>query len=108
MSSDLEKAPWTDPSVEVVGRQALQHLAVVLGVHVGSLTQNLTPNCDLAVRQLDIMCRDLREVADAQLLREMDSGTLLITLNTYCVQMARCSVIDPARVARVLGVTAAQ
>ncbi len=95
------------PSAEVVRRQALQHLASVLGVPQGSLSPTLSLNTELGVTQFDVMCRELKEVADEQLLREMEFGTLLITLHTYCAQMVRCSQIDPAKVARVLGVAGA-
>jgi len=96
-----------DSHDERVRQQALQHLARVLGVEKESLEQAPLPDSELARRQLDTMQRELEAVADAQLLREMTAGTLLIWVGTYCAQMVRCSRIDPARVARVIGETPA-
>lgn len=104
MPINVKQLDPDDAADEIVRRQALLHLAAVLGVETTSLLPMPSLHPDLGVRQFDIIRRELEEVADAQLLSEMTAGTLLTSLDMYCVQMARCSRIDSVKVARVLGV----
>jgi hypothetical protein len=86
-----------------VYRQAMRHLADALGVQESELARTPWPDAAANRAQFALMMRDLKEVADKQLLFEMEFGTLLVTLHMYGAQMVRCSAIDPARVDRVLG-----
>jgi hypothetical protein len=85
-----------------VYRQAMRHLADALGVQESELARMPWPDSAANKAQFALMKRDLKEVADKQLLFEMEFGTLLVTLHMYGAQMVRCSAIDPAKVDRVL------
>lgn len=91
---------------ESIRQAASRHLAAVLGVPEASLARMPFPKSPLVDRQFEVIQRELLEVGDEQLRREMQFGTLLLTLHMYCVQMARCHAMDPGKVERVLGMTA--
>lgn len=105
------KKPAAASLEEIVRRRALRHLAEVFDVPEWTLSlgarfgQELTasPVSDFKANQFDIVDRDIKDVADRQLLKEMAQGKLVIqTVGDYCEHMVRCSSTNPEEVVRVL------
>lgn len=58
---------------------------------------------DFRMNELDQLNDDIRDVADRQILKELDSGSLVIrTVFDYCNHMIRCVRLKPEEVGRVL------
>lgn len=58
---------------------------------------------DFKLNEFDILLEDIREVADKQIEKELNSGAMLIrTVGDYCEHMVRCYRTKPTEVARVL------
>ncbi|WCM91432.1 hypothetical protein M5C99_13550 [Acidovorax sp. NCPPB 2350] len=97
---------------EVIHSHSLKHLAEVFGVPEASLALDARfgeelkadPASDFKANQFDIIDGDIKDVADKQLLKEMEQGKLIIrTVHDYCQYMIKCSRINPKKVALVLG-----
>lgn len=107
----VKRSAMAIPPEEVVRRYSLQRLAEVFGVSEASLSLSARfggdlkagPASDFKVNQFDIVDRDIKDVADKQILKEMAQGKLVIrTVGDYCDHMVRCSKINPEEVSYVL------
>lgn len=59
---------------------------------------------DFRYNELDQVLHDLRDVADREICKELDAGTVLIqTVGDYCEHMVRCYKTKPKDVAMLLG-----
>jgi hypothetical protein len=107
----VKRSAMVIPPEEVVRRYSLRRLAEVFGVSEASLSLNARfgeelkadPPSDFKANQFDIVDRDIKDVADKQILKEMVQGKLVIrTVGDYCDHMVRCSKINPEEVSYVL------
>jgi hypothetical protein len=58
---------------------------------------------DFKANEFEQLDRDIKDVADRQILKELSSGTLVIrTVGDYCDHMVRCYRVNPKEVMRVL------
>jgi hypothetical protein len=98
-------------SEQIIRQYSLRRLAEVFGVPEASLSHNArfgheliaAPASDFAANAFDIIDGDIKDVADKQILKEMEQGTLVIqTVGDYCEHMVRCSAVNPAEIADIL------
>jgi len=60
---------------------------------------------DFRANEFEQLDRDIKDVADRQILKELSSGALVIrTVGDYCDHMVRCYRTKPSEVMRVLRV----
>jgi len=98
-------------SDEQIRHCAREKIARLFGVEIDVLSDKAIFGEDLKARfvsdfrmnEFDQLNDDIRDVADRQILKELDSGSLVIrTVFDYCNHMIRCVRLKPEEVGRVL------
>ena len=96
---------------EKVRYSALLRVAAVFRMQPNALSANTRFGDDLKAsfvsdfraNEFEQLDRDIRDVADRGILRELGTGALVIkTVGDYCEHMVRCYRINPNDVSRVL------
>jgi hypothetical protein len=107
----VKKPATATPAENIVRQRALQRVAELFGLSETSLFLDARfghelkadPVSDFKTNQFDILDRDIKDVADQWILKEMAQGKLVIqTVVDYCEHMVRCSRINPEAVVSVL------
>lgn len=98
-----------------VRRKARQRVAKLFNLTLDSVELNAEFGKDLKAsfvsdfksNEFEQIDRDIKDVADKQVLKDLGSGTLVIrTVNDYCEHMVRCLRTNRGEVTRLLGMEA--
>lgn len=100
--NDLEEKVRRHARLKVSGLFNVQPDSLALDAAFGEeLKASFTS--DFRANEFDQLDRDIRDVADRDVLKQLSSGALVIrTVGDYCDHMARCYRTKPKEVIRVL------
>ncbi|MBC5768552.1 hypothetical protein [Ramlibacter albus] len=105
------KAALPEVTEAEIRRHALERVAAIFRRPVEQIQPAMAWGSDLRASSVsdfrynehDTLLHDIRDVADARTLAEIESGQLTVrTVGEYCDHMARCYQTNPAEVAHIL------